>query len=206
MVKVSGDELFPGWIAIVHEPDTHAGVANHVDETTMNYFPAFWQGGSYPTNKDSCGGPGSECSLTSDGGCLCTTSVTESVAFDSLPVSVDDALSTLFIGAVDPSLSGNIYETETDIATLITAHKNVDAQGGAVIDKDTIFAVYEERTGRTFFLKNIISTVDVVGTQLSFRNAPHFMRYDYLFISQQLLSWPVIFSLCSFLSAKLGDI
>eukprot|EP00957_Ditylum_brightwellii_P141462 10776981-Ditylum_brightwellii.AAC.1 len=47
--------------------------------------------------------------------------------------------------------------------------------GEAAFDQDTVFEVSHERTGRTFFLKNVISTVSVIGTSYSFRNAPHFL-------------------------------
>ena len=78
-------------------------------------------------------------------------------------------LSTLFIGAVDPSTTGVLYERETDSITGIVTHKI-----GAVFNKDTIFEVYDVRTKRIFFLRNIISTVKI-GSSHSFRNAPHFM-------------------------------
>lgn len=110
----------------------------------------------------------SGCQVIEDG-CYCPTTVSDSMVHDSMPTSVEHALSTLFIGAVDPSTTGVLYERETDSITGIVAHKI-----GAVFNEDTIFEVYDVRTKRIFFLRNIISTVKI-GSSHSFRNAPHFM-------------------------------
>ena len=101
--------------------------------------------------------------------CYCPTTVSDSMVHDSMPTSVDHVFTTLFIGAVDPSTTGVLYESETDSITGIIAYKI-----GAVFDEHTVFEVYDVRTGRTFFLRNIISTVNI-GFSHSFRNAPHFM-------------------------------
>jgi hypothetical protein len=88
-------------------------------------------------------------------------------------VAVEHILSTLFIGAIDPSSSGLLYETEDDPTTGIIVHKKV-GEMGAAFDEHTIFEVVEVQTGRTFFLRNVISTV-TAGSGHSFRNPPHFM-------------------------------
>lgn len=110
----------------------------------------------------------SGCQVIEDG-CYCPTTVSESMVHDSMPTSVEHVFSTLFIGAVDPSTTSMLYESETDSVTGIIAHKI-----GTMFDEHTIFEVYDVHTGRTFFLRNIISTVKI-GSSHSFRNAPHFM-------------------------------
>lgn len=69
------------------------------------------------------------------------------------------------------------YETETVPGNEnIVAYKKIhENQQPAIIDSDTIFSVFEERTGRTFYLKNVVSSVYITGTQFNFRNIPHFM-------------------------------
>jgi len=110
----------------------------------------------------------SGCQVIEDG-CYCPTETVESMVHDSMPASVEHVFSTLFIGAVDPSTTSMWYESETDSITGIIAHKI-----GNVFDEHTIFEVYDVYTGRTFFLRNIISSVKI-GSSFSFRNAPHFM-------------------------------
>jgi len=99
--------------------------------------------------------------------------VSESMVYESMPASVEHVLGTLYIGSLDPSSLGSLYETEDDPITGIIVHKKV-GEMGAVFDEHTIFEVVEVRTGRTFFLRNIGSTVHA-GSGHSFRNAPHFM-------------------------------
>eukprot|EP00957_Ditylum_brightwellii_P068274 5184019-Ditylum_brightwellii.AAC.1 len=158
-VKVTNDDAFPGWIAIVHKMDTGSGVAQHVDDTSLNYFPAFWSE-KFPMKDDDCGGDESGCYAVEDD-CMCPTSVFESTVFWGMPESVEDALGKLFIGAVKPDLLTFEYEKETDTSTGIIAHKKIGNDATAVFDQDTIFEVNQDRTGRTFYLNNIESKVSV---------------------------------------------
>ncbi|KAL7542977.1 hypothetical protein ACHAXR_013016 [Thalassiosira sp. AJA248-18] len=122
----------------------------------------------YPQKADMCHGAGSGCEVIEEG-CFCDVIVSESAGYNAMPLSVNDALGNLFIGAVDPAISMLSYVTEEDETTGIVAYKI-----GTEFDQNTIFEVHEERTDRTFFLKNVVSTVNV-GRLYSFRNAPHFM-------------------------------
>ena len=119
-----------------------------------------------------CSGTASGCEVIEEG-CYCPVTVSESVVYDSMPASVEHIFSTLFIGAIDPSSFGSLYQSEEDSTTGIIVHKKV-GEMGAVFDEHTIFEVVEVRTGRTFFLWNIVNTVNT-GSGHSFRNAPHFM-------------------------------
>ena len=54
-IKVSSDEMTPGWIALVHEASS--SVLQHVDETSSNFFSVLWDnGGVYPNVNDMCTG------------------------------------------------------------------------------------------------------------------------------------------------------
>ncbi len=170
-VKVTSDEATPGWVALVH--DASSDTLQHVDETSINFFQVIWDDDAeYPKVDDMCGGSTSGCEVIDDG-CYCPLTVSESLVYDSMPESMEHVLSTLFIGAIDPSSFGSLYETEVDPTTGIIVHKKVGGLG-AVFDEQTIFEVADVRTGRKFFLRNIVNTVHV-GSGHSFRNAPHFM-------------------------------
>ena len=164
LVKVLSDD---GWIGIVHDTQGSTPV-QHVDNETENYFPAFWDNESYPTKDDMCGGTESSCEVIEEG-CLCAVSVSELAGFTTMPESVGEVIGKLFIGALPPEES--MYHQTKDESTGITAHM----KDAGVMDEETIFEVVDGRTGRVFYLKNIISTVNVAGTSYSFRNAPHFM-------------------------------
>ena len=169
-IKVTSDKTTPGWIALVHEASSD--VLQHVDETSENFFSVVWDDDEYPKVEGMCSGSASGCEVIEDG-CYCPVTVSESVVYDSMPASVEHILSTLFIGAIDPASSGLLYETETDPTTGVIIHKKV-GEAGAVFDEHTVFEVAEVRTGRTFFLRNVASTV-TAGSGHSFRNPPHFM-------------------------------
>ncbi len=168
-IKVTSDEATPGWVSLVH--DASSNTLQHVDETSINFFQVIWDG-EYPKVDDMCGGSASGCEVI-DEGCYCPLAVSESMVYDSMPESMEHVLSALFIGANDPSSFGSLYETEVDPTTGIVVHKKVGGMG-AVFDEHTIFEVVDVRTGQNFFLRNIVSTVNV-GSGHSFRNAPHFM-------------------------------
>ena len=53
-IKVSSDEMTPGWIALVHEASS--SVLQHVDETSSNFFSVLWDDGVYPNVNDMCTG------------------------------------------------------------------------------------------------------------------------------------------------------
>lgn len=148
-----------GYIAVVHDADNsyknlidRYGIPAEVDEhETLNWFKVHWDGdfpGSSPTN--SCAA--NKCKPHSDGSCVCKTTVTESVVFDSIDnIDKEQVMSQLFVGALGPdptsvSITGSGF----------TAHA-VNGQ----IDASAVFEVQDK--GRTFFLKNIVSEVHLHG-------------------------------------------
>jgi len=163
-------EPVDGKVAIVHDAEDDSIMALHVDvDTTHTYFTVQWKNDEYPTAANNCGG-NSLCTLT-EGQCVCPVSVEEKPKFNSAAtVTAEDILSMLVVGAHDPTSLGYTYNNAYDG---FTVHQV--SEGGLSID--TIFEVRDEK-GVTFFLKNVASTVNVVGSStppFSFRNPPHFL-------------------------------
>mmetsp|Transcript_1433 Transcript_1433/g.2264 ORF Transcript_1433/g.2264 Transcript_1433/m.2264 type:complete len:3782 (+) Transcript_1433:192-11537(+) len=158
-----------GYAAIVYEPEKYFTKVKHVDDETRNFFKVYWDG-DYPTASTGCGG----CQSLSDGGCMCETTVREDRVFTGMPRSVEDALSKLPIGALDPSTFNPNTNPTIDQETGIAAYKQ-----GTAFDSDTVF-VFTDSKGRKHALKNARETVLLLdasrsSTPFSFRNAPTFM-------------------------------
>ena len=100
-------------------------------------------------------------------GCYCNVEIIESSVFSSLP-SESQILDQLDIGALDPQILEGYSEVPNTGAVKVW-HKS------GFYDEDTIFCVTYR--GKEIFLKNTLSTVQIVGaTQFSFRNPPSFMN------------------------------
>ena len=148
-----------GYIAIVHDADLsyknqidRYGIPAEVDENeTLNWFKVKWNG-DFPGSslENSC--EANKCKARSDGSCVCRTSVSESVVFDSIEnVDKDQIMSELFIGATGPE-AGSLPAVGNGFTAFV-----VNGQ----IDASTVFEVQDK--GRTFFLKNIVSEVHLHG-------------------------------------------
>jgi len=154
----------------VHGIDTGNSdtVPYHVNsEHTLNWFRVYWNDGDYPGSSSSNTCAARNCGETEDGNCLCTTTVAESVVFDNInPLSKIDVLSQLFIGATGPQNFSVPSPGDGFIAHIVAN----------AVDASTVFEVQDN--GKTFFLKNIKSTVKLSTDNIpapSFRNPPHFM-------------------------------
>lgn len=128
------------------------GIPTEVDEyETLNWFKVHWDDefpGSSPAN--SCAD--NKCKEHSDGSCVCKTSVSESVAFDSIEgIEKEQVMSQLFLGAFGPAAASVPFS-----GSGFTAHV-VNGQ----LDASTVFEVQDK--GRTFYLKNIVSEVHLHG-------------------------------------------
>ena len=121
-------------------------------------FRVYWNGeeGSYPgdSENNSCAANG--CKTTSDGSCVCKTTMEESAVFTNSSVTKDDVLSNLFMGVFGPPDSS----IATDLGNGVTAH----VVGGSV-DGNTVFEV--EDKGKFLFLKNLLSTVSLEGWSMT---------------------------------------
>lgn len=88
--------------------------------------------------------------------CLCKTVVTDSIVFTDISgLSKDLVTSQLFIGALGPAQGS----APTSITPDLTVH-----MVGGVVDDATVFQVNDK--GRTFYLKNVLSTVSLEGWEM----------------------------------------
>ena len=165
-MKINGE----GKVAVVHNAETtrsnlndDKGVASHVlEDTTLNWFKVHWENGSYPGSSEENSCLANNCKSSSDGYCVCKTTVTESVVFDDLSMSKDDILSQLYIGATSiPANSNPTCIPDCDNWEYI-AH----SMDGNAVDADTVFEV-TDFAGRRFLLKNTVSTVGLDGWRMS---------------------------------------
>lgn len=126
-----------------------------------------WEGSTYPSPSNSCANGACQSVYR---GCLCDINIVESVVFTSLP-SQTDIIEQLHIGAIDPELLSSYNQVEN------TGNIQVWEKSGS-FDKETIFVI--NYRGRQTYLKNMQSTVQIVGaSSSSFRNPPSFMSLSY---------------------------
>eukprot|EP00520_Triparma_pacifica_P008843 CAMPEP_0118639568 /NCGR_PEP_ID=MMETSP0785-20121206/4291_1 /TAXON_ID=91992 /ORGANISM="Bolidomonas pacifica, Strain CCMP 1866" /LENGTH=1677 /DNA_ID=CAMNT_0006530901 /DNA_START=134 /DNA_END=5164 /DNA_ORIENTATION=+ len=149
---------------------------DHVKIDNRNYFHVSWEGGAWPRVEDDCHleviNGTNPCSLHvgEHGGssCLCNIVVEHSVPFssqDAVPGG-KELLEKLNIGYIDASTSGELTQSKIG-GKKITAFS--DSTGNY-----TAFKVVDD-TGRTHYLKNLVSTVYLKGSGVSFRNPPTYM-------------------------------
>ena len=139
-------------------------------------FKVYWDG-DYPKNDadvtvgNTCGN--NACTSLSTGGCLCETTITESLVFTKMPSSVDEVLSQLTVGAFDPSS----YPPDT-YQDAIASNNNVTVYLSAAtgsFDTNTVFEVKDVYVC-LFHFKNTYERVRIQGApEYAFRNAPSFM-------------------------------
>ena len=163
-----------GLIAIFHNPaetKTSWGssdfplVQSHVHiNKTVSYFHVQWDTTNVPIGEvgyphvtdNSCDGG----SISSDGFCICDTTVINTAVFGALPTR-EAVLASLFIGAFDPMvMQGTLYTAivETDTYDGVSVYKKASSVD---YSEDTIFRVKDEHTGDFIFLKNVRSVVSV---------------------------------------------
>ena len=150
-----------GRVALVHETDNMGTIPPHLNaETTMNYFNVYWNGdGTFPSPETGCG----TCRIADDeDACICHTQVMDDIVFSTEPVSVEEILSNLYIGAAAPDVfdSGS-YSTESPANKEFTVHFPQNSVG--VYTSDTIFELEHPYHGMKLYLKNSKSTVVVKG-------------------------------------------
>ena len=170
LVKVKKD----GAVTIVHQTANYNNVVLHVNESNENFFRVLWkESNAWPkASNNKCG----VCAVVSGDQCLCNTGVREHQVFSEAPRSIEEALSSLSIGAPNPNIyAASSFTSETDPNTGITTY----LKSGSSVNKDTVFEMIDDK-GRHYFLKNIRESVYVYGSEgqysgFFFQNAPHFM-------------------------------
>lgn len=177
--KISFDT---GLIGRVDYPDPdYAGkrnVPDIVDENTKNFFNVAWinSASTLPTDPESCDAIQSCYSV--DDGCVCDTSVNEIAAFESAESisSKDDVLSSLHVGAFAPEMFDDGDVTligKCGFADLAFYSHSSDGSCSN-LGPDAFISVVDGH-GIQRYLKNVQSTVEILGVNSSFRNAPHFI-------------------------------
>ena len=102
---------------------------------------------------------------------MCETVITEARVFNSMPGSVEEVLSRLYIGAYDPSAYDEGTYAEQSTANGVTAYLKIAGS----FDTKTVFEVTDEY-GRLRRFKNTKENVRIKGApEYSFRSAPSFM-------------------------------
>ena len=164
-VKVSPDD---GKVAIVH--DTWNANMHVSLYYAITYFNVQWENGEYPTPANQCQGSTS-CEIVGPR-CICAVEVEDTSAFTTIPKSADEILSKLAIGAYHPSSLGYTHYDNAHKGFIM--HQRSEDEDD-ILSTETIFEV-QTSYGETLFLKNVVSTVTLLGTSSSFRNPPKFMK------------------------------
>jgi len=165
-VKVLSDN---GKVAIIH--DTSNPPMHVASDTTVTFFNVNWQNG-YPTSANNCG----DCEVVQDD-CICPVYVENTAVFTSMPSSPDEIMSKLSVGAFEPSALGYAYfeRVETDATRKHGDYIMHQPTKDDDLNLDTIFEVTTDY-GVTLFLKNVKSTVNLMGSSSYFPNPPQFMK------------------------------
>ena len=189
--KIKVKIITNGMVAIIHEPDNKWPIFNsndgepdpqsHVNkDKTVSYFYVWWDEsvvspGSLPfphyTNNNCDGGDIQEDLEGIQGfSCICKTTLEETIVFTEVPTR-DEVLSTLKIGAFDPTMydNGEYTELDTNEPDVVVYKKN----GSEDYSIDTVFQVLDHKA-EVIFLKNVQSIVSVCDGKFSFRNPPTF--------------------------------
>lgn len=157
-----------GTIAIVHAPTGlgNDSVEKRVQEDTKTFFRVDWTG-DFASIIESCGSIGS-CSATTDNMCMCDVTVSdEQLYVDGDMVTEEQVLTTLHIGAFNPDMDTNFALSGSN-GKVTWYNKNED------LTAESIFKVTDQN-GVIHFRKNQKSIVNIDGSDVSFRNAVHFI-------------------------------
>ena len=129
-------------------------------EETLNWFKAYWDGDSYPSPATGCGNCRQTTHVSGVEACVCDASVIDEAVYSADPSSVEDIVSTLNIGAVDPATT-DAGSYNTVAKTGFTVH--FKGASSTTYDADTIFELDHPYHGTHLFLKNMKSTVQLKG-------------------------------------------
>lgn len=165
-----------GMAAIVHDPHSmiNDSVEQKVQSSSPNFFHIHWDD-IYPAPQNNCGN--GVCEIVSDG-CLCNTTVGETQVFFSSPASVEEVMSSLSIGSVNPdTYDDDVYGSPIESGDIKIYFHHLS---GGSYDINTIFEV--TYLNKKYFYKNMKSTVFIVDDQniettYTFRNPPHFNNF-----------------------------
>jgi hypothetical protein len=158
-VKINNE----GYVAIVHDTYVMENwmMPAHVNaEDTLNWFKAYWDGNSYPSPATGCGSCRQTTHVSGVEACVCDADVIDQAVFSSDPSSVEDIVSTLYIGAVDPTIADSGSYNTVAMAGFTVHFKGATS---TTYDSDTIFELEHPYHGTLLYLKNMKSTVQLKG-------------------------------------------
>ena len=178
-VKVRSD----GLVAFIHKPkynpDVYDDTVHYVDyDFASTFIKLPWQKDSvtqkelFPSIENACGD--GVCLPTLEDMCLCGVTTTDTPVFATVP-SREDALSTLKIGAHDPTLFSDALVTYSLLESTGEVDAYVASDAATIFSTSTIFKVTNE-FGETIFLKNMESKISLGATSYEMRNPPSFIN------------------------------
>ena len=143
---------------------------------SANFFSVPWEKDPmtfaeiYPSLNNTCGN--GVCKITVDENCVCSVTLLETPAFDSLPSR--SAVLSLKVGAFDPATYFDSKVSYHPKESFDGVEVFVLSESGIIGETSTIFKVVDEY-GETVFFKNLISSI-TLGNTYSLRNPPSFMN------------------------------
>jgi uncharacterized protein (DUF1501 family) len=139
----------------------------HVHNDTKTYFRVDWSREGYQALVTGCDSIPS-CNFSTDNICVCDVEVMEEqIYFNGQTPTPEEVLSTLFVGAFDPSILASNWITQTENGVTVYSFNGT-------LTSSSVFEV-TDANGLRQFRKNVKSTVQVIGTSSSFRNPVHFI-------------------------------
>ena len=150
----------------MHLPSDADTIDLRVHPDNTNYFKVAWESNIYPSPSNSCANGACQSVYRA---CLCDINVEKTKVFTSLP-SQTDIIEKLNIGAVNPQLLSSYNQVQSN--------NNIQVwEKNGSYDEETIFAIIYR--GRQVYLKNMQSTIQIVGTSSKFRNPPSFLSLSF---------------------------
>lgn len=155
-----------GKVAVVHSIPSYVedeNLASMVDGTTQTYFRVDWLDGYDTLDCEAI----ESCELTTDNACVCDVTIEDEIVFEGPEVPTKLEIERLLhVGAIQHHVTTKFYD---DVNVF-------NPENQELFSKDTVFEFIDE-FGVVQRRKNIKSTVAVIGTNLKFRNPPHFMSF-----------------------------
>ena len=173
-IKVKLDASNEGKIAVVHsvpdeDPSQEREMGQEEEDNKTFFRVQFYSGKEQIADlvKTCVDNPG--CNNAEDGHCMCNVIVSNEQAYFSAPTR-NEVLSSLHVGSFHPEwLDG--YATVTEVSD-VKIH--ADKENYGVYSPETIFEVMDD-FGEVQWRKNVRSVVQIVGTNVTFRNPVQFI-------------------------------
>jgi hypothetical protein len=158
-----------GWVNVVHAPfGKRENRRPSFAADNANVFRVSWRDALFPTVANNCS---AACEILGDT-CLCDVRVEETRIFDALPTASQVEASCKLGSFCPHSYDEGIYVLIGQ-SSEVSAYARADNFGGGGFNEHTVF--YLASSAKCY--ANRLSLVHVEGTQLAFRNSPHFVSF-----------------------------